>query len=427
MQGHKLQQRALLVTFSIALMGATKPAPPVPEGAPSAARTQALPGDDLFAQGRFEEAARVYEDSAKAAPGSGPALARLARARLYEGRESEALDLAQKALAMAPGDPVATATMGMARVRQRNFGADFYEIENPEVTGSVPFVITDPLPVVHVTIGERQATFLIDTGAPDIMLRRPFAEALGLPISEGGVGVFAGGLQGRVERTVVPELEIGGIRIRNVPAGINPSADGLKLPGVELDGVIGTGLLMHFLSTLDYCTGKLTLAPRDTSAAFQARAAEGGANIVPFWFVGDHFIFARGKLNQAEGLFLIDTGLAGGGLVAPKATLDAAGVTIDESKTMTGQGGGGAVQFVPFRAAATLGNLTRDDLPGVYMPGGGNPLSAFPFRSSGMISHGFFRESRLTFDFEAMKLATESCQAGNDVRGSKADSLLPTH
>jgi predicted aspartyl protease len=270
-------------------------------------------------------------------------------------------------------------------------------------------VITDPLPVVHVTIGGRQATFLIDTGGPDIMVRRPLAEALGLPISEGGIGVFAGGRQARVDRTVVPEIEIGGIRIRNVPAGINPSADGLNLPGVELDGVIGTGLLMHFLSTIDYCDGKLTLAPRNTSAAFQARVAQGGANVVPFWLVADHFMFARGKINQLEGLFYIDTGLAGGGLVASKATLNAAGVTIDESKTFTGQGGGGAVQFVTFRAAATLGNLTRGDLPGVYVPGGSDPLAALPFRSTGIISHSFFRQSRLTFDFEAMKLVTESC------------------
>jgi hypothetical protein len=129
---------------------------------------------------------------------------------------------------------------------------------------------------------------------------------------------------------------------------------------------------------------------------------------VPFWLVGDHFMFARGKVNQADGLFLIDTGLAGGGLTATRATLDAAGVTVDESHTLTGQGGGGAVQFVPFRAAATLGTLTRGDLPGVYMPGR-NALSGFPFASSGAISHAFFRQSRLTFDFDAMKLVTESC------------------
>lgn len=400
---------ALLTTLSIALIGAAEPGSPPPASAPPTVPAQTLPGDDVFVQGRFDEATRVYEEAAKASPASAPLLARLARARLYQDRNSDALDLARKALALAPGDPVAMATQGMAQARLRNFGGDFYQIENPESTGSVPFVITDPLPVVHVTIGGQEATFLIDTGGPDIMVRRPLAEALGLPISEGGVGVFAGGRQARVDRTVVPEMEIGGIRIRNVPAGINSSADGLNLPGVKLDGVIGTGLLMHFLSTIDYCSGKLTLAPRGASSAFQARAGTSGANVVPFWLVGDHFVFARGKLNQLEGLFFIDTGLAGGGLVAPKATLDAAGVAIDESRTMTGQGGGGAVQFVPFRAAATIGTLTRSDLPGVYMPGGGDPLAALPFRSTGIISHSFFRQSRLTFDFEAMKLTTENC------------------
>jgi hypothetical protein len=389
-------------------MGQAQPGTPPGAGPPSAG-SASLPGDDLFAQGRFNEAAKIYQNAAQADPASGPALARLARARLYEDRNSEALELAQKALALAPGNPIAMATQGVAQMRLRNFGADFYQIENPSVTGSAPFVITDPLPVVHVTIGGRVTTFLIDTGGPDIMVRRPLAEELGLPISEGGVGVFAGGRQARVDRTVVPEIEIGGVRIRNVPAGINPSADALNLPGVKLDGVIGTGLLMHFLSTIDYCSGKLVLAPRNASATFEARVAKSGANAVPFWLVADHFMFARGKINQLEGLFYVDTGLAGGGLVASKATLDAAGVTVDESKTMTGQGGGGAVQFVPFRASATLGNLTRGDLPGVYMPGGSDPLAALPFRSTGIISHSFFRQSRLTFDFEAMKLVTESC------------------
>ena len=389
----------LLFTSSVALMGQAPPGPPPGAG-------PALPGDDLFAEGRFAEAVPIYEQAAAAAPASGPALARVARMRLYQGREGEAIELARKALALSPGNPVAVATLGLATARQRNFGPDLYQVEAPAGATSVPFVITDPLPVVRVKIGGREAEFLIDTGGPDIMLNKPFAEALGLPLADGGMGTFAGGRQAPVQRTVVPQLEIGGVRIRNVPAGVNAAA--LQIPGVEIDGVIGTGLLMHFLSTIDYCGGQLVLAPRSSAGAFEKRAAAAGANSVPFWLVGDHFMFARGKINQADGLFLIDTGLAGGGLTATRATLDAAGVTVDESHTLTGQGGGGAVQFVPFRAAATLGTLTRGDLPGVYMPGR-NALSGFPFASSGAISHAFFRQSRLTFDFDAMKLVTESC------------------
>src|SRR6478735_8888916 len=108
----------LLVTCSIALMGQAPPGPPPASGPPQ-------PGDDLFAQGRFAEATPVYEQAAAAAPESGPALARVARMQLYEGHEDEAIQLANKALALAPGNPIATATLGMATMRQRMFSTEF--------------------------------------------------------------------------------------------------------------------------------------------------------------------------------------------------------------------------------------------------------------------------------------------------------------
>jgi hypothetical protein len=190
-----------------------------------------------------------------------------------------------------------------------------------------------------------------------------------------------------------------------VPAIINPA----ELPGLHTDGVIGTGLLMQALATIDYCRGRLVLAPRGASAAFERRAAASGANVVPMWLVGDHFIFARAEINRVQGLFSIDTGLAGGGLVATKSTVEAAGIVIDDRKTSVGQGGGGAVSFVPFRADARLGALARRDVPGVYMSDG-DPYGIFRFKVAGALSHSFFRQSRVTFDFDAMKLVTENCE-----------------
>jgi hypothetical protein len=71
-------------------------------------------------------------------------------------------------------------------------------------------------------------------------------------------------------------------------------------------------------------------------------------------------------------------------------------------------GGGGPVQFVDFHASATLGKLTKNDVLGNYIIGG-NALGGMPFKTNGIISHSFFRQSRLTFDFEAMKLVTQNC------------------
>lgn len=127
------------------------------------------------------------------------------------------------------------------------------------------------------------------------------------------------------------------------------------------------------------------------------------------WLVSDHFIFAKGRLSRGpEGLFLVDTGLAGAGLAPNKEALDAAGIAVDTSNPKTGMGGGGPVQFVDFRASASLGRLTRNDVLGNYIMGA-NPLGSMPFKTNGIISHSFFRQSRLTFDFDAMRLVTQNC------------------
>lgn len=64
--------------------------------------------------------------------------------RLYQGREGEAIELARKALSLAPDDPIATATLRVATERQRNFSADFYQIEAPAGGTSVPPGSTPP-------------------------------------------------------------------------------------------------------------------------------------------------------------------------------------------------------------------------------------------------------------------------------------------
>jgi len=374
----------------------------------STASSQPEPGDALSAAGNFAVAGSAYEATLAASPGDASALAGLARVRLYENKVDEAIALAQKALAANPASPVARATLGVGQQRKAAFGGDLYKITGAPAETVVPFAVTDPLPVVQITIGGRKAWFLIDTGAPDIMVGADIAKELGLPVQDAGQGVFAGGQRAAIQRTVVPEIQLGGVKIANVPAGVRPGG-GLQVPGYKIEGFVGTGLLMHFLSTLDYCQGRLILRPRSASAAFEQAASKGGANVVPFWLVGDHFMMARAHLQHgSEGTFLIDTGLAGGGVSAPKATLDDAGVVIDPAKASTGLGGGGEVTVIPFRAGATLGSLTVEDMPGFYTPGG-DAMSVFPFKASGLLSHMLFRHSRLTFDFEAMKLVTEAC------------------
>ena len=396
---------SLLLGCLLGLMGAAQEAPASAAKAPAPGTAAIMLGEDQVAEGRFADAANAYAQAVAEDPVSVPALVGLAQMRLYQHREKEAAALAGKAVALAPDNSLAAQVLKTVETWRASFSSDVYRISPAERTTVVHFVTTDPLPVVNVRVDGHPASFLVDTGAPDIALNPTFAQSLGLRLTQGGVGVFAGGRQAQVEHTTARDLQIGALHVGNVPAAINPA----ELPGLHTEGVIGAGLLMHVLATIDYCRGRLVLAPRSTSAAFERRAAASGANIMPMWLVGDHFIFARAEINGVEGLFSIDTGLAGGGLVATKSMLDAARIVLDNSKAGEGQGGGGTVRFVPFRAAARLGTLARSDVPGVYMPEG-DPYGMFRFKVAGALSHSFFNQSRITFDFDAMKLVTENCK-----------------
>ena len=167
--------------------------------------------------------------------------------------------------------------------------------------------------------------------------------------------------------------------------------------------------LYHFLSTIDYAHGRLTLRPRSASAAFEAAAQTGGAAVVPMWLVGDHFIFARARVAQTpDALFNVDTGGEGIGVQLTRAALDAAHISPDETKAVKFTGGGGDARALPFTApSVSLGAFTRRDVPGLYFPDG-DQYKIFPFEVSGTLSHEYFRKTELTFDFDAMKLVVRT-------------------
>jgi len=124
-----------------------------------------------------------------------------------------------------------------------------------------------------------------------------------------------------------------------------------------------------------------------------------------FWWVGDHFLFARGSVNNTpEALLLVDSGLASGGFVPTQATLKLAHVTTHPDQAGTGIGGGGAAQFVPVTAEKLcLGTICRSNVPGLYSPGG-DPLQMFSFTAAGTISHEFLKHYAVTIDFNSMQL-----------------------
>lgn len=359
------------------------------------------PASDAFAAGDFVAAEQAYQTTLAASADDVAALTGLARLKLYDERRSEARELAQHAQRLDPGNVEAKRALRGADVRDAAFAPEVWRITMPDSGAvDVPFVVTDPLPVVKVTINGVDHLFLIDTGAPDIVLDSDFANELGLKPGGAQTGTFAGGAQAAFEHVVLPAMDVGGVHIEQVPASVLPTR--AMSHDRVIDGIIGTGFLMHFLPTLNYAEGLLTLRPRSASADFEASVTDGQA--VPMWLVGDHFLFVRGHVGDGpEALYNIDTGLEAAGIQAKRATLDDAHVAIDETAVQTGLGGGGTVRFIPFKASATIGAVTVDNLDGVYTPDG-DQYGLFQFAVAGTISHQFFREKTLTFDFDAMKM-----------------------
>lgn len=374
---------------------------------PSLSPPPATAGDLAFANGDFANAALNYGMELAASPHDSHALLRLGEIALYANE----LDQAERAFRAIPaGTPDADAAaheLGVATLREAELA------KRTTIDGSesiVPLLGVDPLPYLRVRVNGVDAVFLIDTGAPNIVLDPDFARQLGLSVTQAGVGTFLGGRHAAVESTTVARIDIGSAHAYDVSATVLPTANVLPVPSARIAGILGTGLFERFLATLDYPRARLILRTRDAAAsvAFERDATANGATVERCWLVSDHLVFATAQVNDAPpGLFLFDSGLAGGGLMPTAALVAAAHITLDTAHAGTGMGGGGAVTVVPFVASSVaVGNAVQHDVPGSYTPQG-TPFGAFPFTVDGAISHIFLKHYAYTVDFTAMKIVLQ--------------------
>lgn len=282
-----------------------------------------------------------------------------------------------------------------------------YRIEGAE-TASIPFTQTDPLPVIQVSVnGSDLMPFFIDTGGAEIILDTVLAEKVGAVLA-GTLAGEGGGTKGHVGLGKVDTITLGDVTVHDVPVHIMDTQPfAAVFDGLPVKGVIGTRLLMHFLSTIDYINGSLILRRKTAGLPFETQAAK----VIPFWLIQTHYIVAYGTINgTGPMLFFVDTGLAGKGFSALESTMQETGITVDWSKA-----GKGIAAFSETDVAditidrVTLGTgeqeVITSNLPGVVFK---KPFAVLGhtlgFRIGGVISHQFFRDYALTLDFVGMNL-----------------------
>jgi hypothetical protein len=291
-----------------------------------------------------------------------------------------------------------------------------YQVVWPQGTKvtETPFIVTDPLPVISVELEGRPIHALIDTGADAFILDNEIAASMGIKSISSMMGTFAGGKQAEVGFAKAGSLKLGEAVLKSVPISLLPTqrfSRGFAGGKYTIGGIVGTGVLKQFLSTLDYGSGRLILRRPDEEGRQELMRAASGKTVVavPFVLAATHFMMARGQLDDKEGLtFFVDSGLASeAAFTAPLQTLKYAGIPIPERKVREGIGGGGGGGFAtgqfPIKKLG-LGPLVQENLKGDY---GSNPPESYwrlGFINDGIISHQFLRKYAWTIDFARMKM-----------------------
>lgn len=352
--------------------------------------------------GSYGEAERLFEDALSLDPGNVRALSGLVFTYYQTDRYERCLELPEE-------------LRGKVRLPHMDMMMAFGEEEPYQETWpgeprtTVPFLMTDPLPIVRVEVDGRAINALIDTGADAFILDTEIADSLGIEIVASMMGMFAGGNQAEVGFAKADSLTIGGVTLHAVPLSVLPTKR-LALGEHVIGGIIGTSLLRQFLSTLDYPNDRLILRARsgEAASAFEDEVRGRVVDEIQFFLQGTHFLLARGSLNGREDLiFHVDSGLAGeAAFTAPRQTLEYVGIPLPDvgvGEDNVGGGGGFAAASFPIETLR-LGELTQHGLVGSF---GGFPPEGYRrlgFIQDGLISHNFLRQYAWTLDFSRMRM-----------------------
>ncbi|MGH7149754.1 MAG: aspartyl protease family protein [Planctomycetota bacterium] len=166
-----------------------------------------------------------------------------------------------------------------------------------------------PLPAVRARLGgEVEGWMLIDTGSSHTRVRGPGAAAARVAgdVSR-GVQTAAG--TAAILPAVIDSLEIGGLRVADVPALLEANEVGPLFPGMI--GALGVSLLCQFRATLDLQRGVFRLDPPGEPAPPRPVAPPGWEAVdaeVPFQLVANLPIVRAKFGGGRERTFLFDTG-----------------------------------------------------------------------------------------------------------------------
>lgn len=416
--------RRSLLWGAAVVAGAAATAPLLSETA--TAKASGSDADALFKAGKFEQAGRAYEQILR----SDPTNVNAARQRGYVGLLSNQFPVAEKyltmALKLAPSDKVTNQLLGDCYIRQDKFSlsvphwqaggrevyakwfaavrGDAYQINGD--TGRVPWQQMDPEPLVEASVnGGPPKRFTFYTGAPWLGMSSAVAKEAGLSAVTKQQIEF---LNGTVWQYfgVLDSFRLGGIELRNIP--VEWSETDPATPGGPNDGMIGTWVLYHFLTTFDYAGQSLILRRPTPETASKARAdaTRAGTRPLPLWLAREHILHSSGSIassgSRVMAVNLGGTGETTAGL--PGETVKQLRIRTDYDRPIqTFAHSQPTVAYPCYPKEIRLGEAAANE---VYCETDPNmPVTQpYGFDVMGAFFHSFWKPCNVTLDFTDMNL-----------------------
>ncbi len=411
------------------------------EAAPDDARALVTLARVAFTTAHFDEAREVARKALKVDSKELEALYILARIDLFEGNLAGAEKTLKTAVAQGLREDEAARQFAWIALRRgqwdkaakhlRDAGNDQLAERYEAFDGTplaakmggdgcrtrVPIEFTqDSAIVVAIQAEGETLKLLLDTGASDVIISDEKARRLVIatdataPLSAGGPPLP----QGQLDR-----LEIGAYAVENVPVTMFPADQFNVVVGLDgVDGILGVRPLAGRQLTVDIERRELELVETSKKCG-KALAANRSGAAVPFWMHETHYIYVLGRMNDAEGVYLVNTGMRGADLTANEGAYAYAG--IGAPPMMANQGA--ALAKVP---RFDLGKWAVVNVVAAWGFMSQNATSD-SFRLDGMLGLGVLGKGSWTIDFSEQRLYVRPTTGGTPALDSedKSDKGAP--
>lgn len=385
--------------------------------------------DALFKAGKFEQAGRAYEEILKTDPTNLHAARRRGYVALLANKFPDAEKYLKMAVELAPDDKDANYFLADCYIRQDKFslsaphwraaGEDSYAKWFAAVSGEpyqihgdiarVPFQQMDPIPLVEASVnGGPPKRFMFYTGAPNLSMRASVAREAGLsPVASQKIEYENDTIWAYYG--VLDSFKLGGIELRNVPVGWSSRESGEDVD-TDSDGLIGTWVFYHLLTTFDYAGRSLILRRRTPETARKARAdaIRAGAEPLPLWLAREQYLHSRGSIAgvAGSGTGVVGVNFGGRGEMAAVVFGDTAkqlGIRTDHDRPIgTFAHSHPAVTYPCYPKEIRLGNATAKEIYCENHPGA--ELAPLGFDVPTAFFHCFYKPYNVTLDFTDMNL-----------------------